>query len=248
MSHARRLLSLFPGRYEFYLLKYVPDKSPVRQKMLYASTVSTVKRVLGGGMCLLYTHFTSITISFVCGGHIRDNARRYQQPRICWLQKTPICSHPIDTSRRASKGGGSRQLHGRVGHLFQREQGVFVGGGGAGMGVHGVSFPVDPDVNECLADLKAGNLNYVQLVRVRKFFKISPFLSLSSQLIGCWYWGRKDCALRCPDDRYWRCLRAHPYFPAMLSLLCLETPARSSFSLLSALRLTILSIKDTHPH
>ena len=42
---------------------------------------------------------------------------------------------------------------------------VTSGVGTGGAYVHGVTFPVDQDVIECLQDYKAGNVNYVQLVR-----------------------------------------------------------------------------------
>jgi len=45
-----------------------------------------------------------------------------------------------------------------------REQGVFVGGGGTGGAYqHGIAFPVDDDVHRAIDDLKNGSLNYVQI-------------------------------------------------------------------------------------
>eukprot|EP01128_Nolandella_sp_AFSM9_P008560 TRINITY_DN5259_c0_g1_i1.p1 TRINITY_DN5259_c0_g1~~TRINITY_DN5259_c0_g1_i1.p1 ORF type:complete len:362 (-),score=84.47 TRINITY_DN5259_c0_g1_i1:106-1131(-) len=123
------------GRFEFYLLRYVPDKAPVRHKMMYASTVSTLKRALGG----------SVIVEDIFGTTPGDiNTAGYKD-----FVKHKSAAIPLTDSEIQAKE--------------EREEGVFVGGGGAGMGVHGVNFPVDPDVNECLADLKAGNLNYVQL-------------------------------------------------------------------------------------
>jgi len=124
------------GDYVWYLLRYVPDKAKVRDKMIYASTVATLKQQLGSGL-FAEDIFGTIPGDLNAAGYRAFSAHKDSD--------VPL------TDEEKQK---------------QEERLDGVAGGGVGTGgayVHGVSFPVDQDVFECLQDYKAGNINYVQL-------------------------------------------------------------------------------------
>jgi len=117
-------------------LRYVPDKAKVRDKMLYASSVATLKQQLG----------SSLFTEDIFGTVPNDiNSKGYQ----AHVQHKDAAV-PLTEEEKQKKE--------------ERLEGVFTGGAGtASAYVHGVAFPVDQDVRDCLVDFKAGNLNYVQL-------------------------------------------------------------------------------------
>jgi len=124
------------GDYLWYLLRYVPDKAKVRDKMLYASTVATLKQELGSGLFA----------EDIFGTVVNDiNAAGYRA-----FSSHKDADVPLTEEEKQKKE--------------ERLDGVFTGGTGtSGAYVHGVTFPVDDDVIECLQDFKAGNINYIQL-------------------------------------------------------------------------------------
>jgi len=124
------------GDYLWYLLRYVPDKAKVRDKMLYASTVGTLKQELGTGL------FAEDIFGTVPNDINAKGYRAHTQHKDAAVPLT-------DEEKQKQE---------------ERLEGVFSGGSGTGTAyVHGVTFPVDQDVKDCLQDFKAGNINYVQL-------------------------------------------------------------------------------------
>jgi len=124
------------GDYLWYLLRYVPDKAKVRDKMLYASTVATLKQELGSSL------FAEDIFGTVPNDINTKGYRAHNQHKDAAVPLT-------DEEKQKQE---------------ERMEGVFSGGTGTGAAyVHGVAFPVDQDVRDCLEDFKAGNINYVQL-------------------------------------------------------------------------------------
>lgn len=124
------------GAFLFWLIRYVPDRSRVRDKMLYASTVSQLKSALGDRLFVTDLQGT-IPSDINCAGY-----RSFLE-----VQSAAVPLTDAEQQRQEELEGGE----------------VFVGGGGASMSSHGVDFPVDADVMECLGDFVSGNINYVQL-------------------------------------------------------------------------------------
>jgi len=123
-------------QYRWNLFCYVPDRAPVRQKMLYASTRSNLRQQLGDD------YFTDEIFGTIPGDFSVQGYKSYI--------KHKESDAPLTREEEKIQE--------------DREQGVFVGGGGTGGAYsHGVKFPVDDDVNEAMDNLKAGSINYVQL-------------------------------------------------------------------------------------
>jgi len=122
-------------QYRWNLFCFVPDKAPVRQKMLYASSRSGLKQQLGDDF------FTDEIHGTVPGDFTMEGYKSYI--------KHKESEDPLTREEERIKE--------------DREQGVFVGGGGTGGAYsHGVKFPIDDDVNDAMDKIKNGKVNYVQ--------------------------------------------------------------------------------------
>jgi len=114
---------------------YVPDNAKVRDKMTYAATRSTLKRELGAA------HF----VDEIYSSNKNDFSKKgYKQHLVHQESAAPL------TNEEQQK-------------IDEREQGVFVGGGGASMHAHGVAFPVDSKAQSAVNEFLAGKYNYISL-------------------------------------------------------------------------------------
>lgn len=121
--------------YNWLFLFYVPDIAKVREKMTYASTRATLKRELGNA------HFVDEIYSSAVGDFSKKG---YKQHLVHQKSEAPLT---MEEQQRNE----------------EREQGVFVGGGGQGMHVHGVSFPVEERASKAINDFCQKKVNYLQL-------------------------------------------------------------------------------------
>jgi len=123
-------------QYRWNIFLYVPDRSPTRSKMLYSSSKSNLKQQLGDDF-FVDELFGSVPADFSIQGY-----KMYI--------KHKEADAPLTREEEKIKE--------------DREQGVFVGGGGAGGAyAHGVAFPVDDEVIEAMNNIKDGSINYAQL-------------------------------------------------------------------------------------
>jgi len=123
-------------QFRWNLFSYVPDRSIVKKKMVYASTRASLKQQLGDDF------FTDEIFGTVPGDF---SARGYQS-----FIKHKEADDPLTREEEKIKE--------------EREQGIFVGGGGTGGAyAHGIAFPVDDDVNQAMDNLYGGSVNYVQV-------------------------------------------------------------------------------------
>ncbi|KAF2074565.1 hypothetical protein CYY_004147 [Polysphondylium violaceum] len=114
---------------------FVPDNAKVREKMTYAATRSTLKRELG------IAHF----VDEIYSSNKKDFSKKgYKQHLIHQESEAPL------TMEEQQKND-------------EREQGVFVGGGGASMHAHGVAFPVEPKAQSAVQDFINDKCNYISL-------------------------------------------------------------------------------------
>jgi len=123
-------------QYRWNLFCYVPDRAPVRQKMLYASTRSNLRQQLGDD------YFTDELFGTIPGDFTLQGYKSYIKHK----------ESDVPLTREEER------------IQEDREQGVFVGGGGTGGAYsHGIKFPIDDDVNEAMDKIKDGSINYVQI-------------------------------------------------------------------------------------
>jgi len=125
---------LSDGRHLWYMLCYVPDNAPVRQKMLYASTRHPLKSELGAKNFVDEIHGTERK-DFTTEGfaeykrHVTSEAPMTQE----------------EVLKKEERQQGASEAVGSISYA------------------HGVSFPLDAGVNSAFDDMKTGSLNYVQL-------------------------------------------------------------------------------------
>ncbi|KAK5577048.1 hypothetical protein RB653_001985 [Dictyostelium firmibasis] len=114
---------------------FVPDNAKVREKMTYAATRSNLKRELGA------SHF----VDEIYSSNINDFSRKgYKQHKLHQESDAPLT---IEEQQR----------------IDEKEQGLFVGGGGSGMHVHGISFPVDSEATTAVSNFINKKFNYIEL-------------------------------------------------------------------------------------
>ncbi|EGC40074.1 hypothetical protein DICPUDRAFT_44803 [Dictyostelium purpureum] len=121
--------------YNWIFMFYVPDIAKVREKMTYASTRANLKRELGA------SHFVDEIYSSKTDDF---NKKGYQQHKRHQESEAPLT---WDEMQRND----------------EREGGLFVGGGGNGMHVHGISFPVEDKALSAINDFVGKRVNYVEL-------------------------------------------------------------------------------------
>lgn len=128
-----RLDSQNEAGYEWVLISWSPDNSPVRQKMLYASTKATLKKEFGGGQ-----------IKHELFGTLREdvNLRGYKKH-----VESELAPQPLNPSEEAML------------QLKMDEAGV----DSKHQTMQGVAFPVSDDVINALCDMKDDRISYVQM-------------------------------------------------------------------------------------
>jgi len=124
------------GNFVWHLLCYVPDKAPVRQKMVYASTRANLKIGLG-------THYF---LEDIFGTNPSDfDYKGYKA-----FEKHQSASAPLTEGEKLKEE--------------ELEGGLFTGGAGTSSAyAHGVAFPADDDVYAAFDSMKDGSINYIQL-------------------------------------------------------------------------------------
>jgi twinfilin-like protein len=122
--------------YLFYLLCYVPDKTKVRDKMVYAASRANLKSGLGANN-FIDDIFGSTKDEFNSRGFSAWKAHQEAAVPLTELEQQ---------------------------HNEDVEAGVFKGGSGTSSAyVHGVAFPVNDDVIASLKSFSSGSINYVQI-------------------------------------------------------------------------------------
>jgi len=121
------------GKVEWLLLSYVPDKSKVKDKMIYASTRSNLKLGLGNSFFVDEVHGT-IPSDFTYQGYQRHVTHKKSD--------APLTESELMKTREV-------------------EQPVYMGN--SSTYVHGVAFPVEANAIKAIQDLVSGSINYVQL-------------------------------------------------------------------------------------
>lgn len=130
---------------EWVLFSFVPDRAPVRQKMLYSSTKSTLKQKLGVGRFSIEIH-----------GTVKSDLslQSYQKYLTHKHAEAPLTQSEIDRKD-------------------EEEQGIFVGGSGTGSITNsGVAFPFEEKVVSSLKSLSSDQITYVQIIVDTKEEKI----------------------------------------------------------------------------
>jgi len=120
---------------QFALLCYVPDKSKVKDKMLYASTRANLKQQLG------MNFFADDIFGTVPGDFSKEGYKLHVE---CKKMDAPLTA--------------SEQIK-----QLELESGGDIYRGGASSYVHGVAFPVESSAIDALKKLISGSLNYVQI-------------------------------------------------------------------------------------
>jgi len=120
---------------QFVLFCYVPDKSKVKEKMLYASTRANLKQQLG------MNYFSDDIFGTVPSDFTKEGYKLHLE---CKKMDAPLTEHEQ-----------IKQLQIESGEIFK---------GGASSYVHGVAFPVEANAIDALKKLVSGSLNYVQIV------------------------------------------------------------------------------------
>lgn len=121
--------------YEWLFICWSPDNSPVRQKMLYASTKATLKKEFGGGQIK----------HEIFGTQKEDvNLRGYNKH-----VESEISPQPLSSSEEILRQIKRDEAAGGIDSKHQTMQGVV--------------FPVSDDVINALCDMKDDHINYLQM-------------------------------------------------------------------------------------
>lgn len=123
--------------FEWIFICWSPDNSPVRQKMLYASTKATLKKEFGGGQIkheLFGTHVEDVTLE---GYHKHRES-----------EKSPV---PLSNAEEELQ------------NIKRIESGTDIGVDSKHQTMQGIAFPISDDAINALCDMKDGRLNYLQL-------------------------------------------------------------------------------------
>ncbi|XP_071443638.1 twinfilin [Hetaerina americana] len=127
------------GGYEWALISWSPDDSPVRQKMLYASTKATLKQEFGGGQIKEEIHAT-IKEEASLNGFKKHKANAYAP--------APLTPAEEELARMRIEGTTA---------------GVGVGVDTRQQTLSGVVFPISSEAKDSMFRLASGGCNYVQL-------------------------------------------------------------------------------------
>ncbi|XP_039295757.1 twinfilin isoform X2 [Nilaparvata lugens] len=123
--------------YDWLLISWSPDDSPVRQKMLYASTKATLKQEFGSGQISEELHAT-----------VEDDVtlRGLTKSRVCATSPAPL------SMREEEMASLSNTL---------ADVGIGIDSRTQTLG--GVAFPVEPKAVAAIQNLKMKRINYVRL-------------------------------------------------------------------------------------
>lgn len=132
-----RLDTTSQNGYNWLFISWSPDDSPVRQKMLYASTKATLKKEFGGG-----------NISHELFGTSRDEMRLQGVRRLLSAEAVPA---PLTQAEHELQGIRKSEASADVA-INSRHQTL-----------RGLHFPMSDDVVAALFDMKEGRLSYIQL-------------------------------------------------------------------------------------
>jgi len=120
----------------WYLLCYVPDKCKVRDKMVYASTRANLKSGLG----------TNNFIDDIFG----TNKAEFNSKGFASWKKHQEAEVPLTELEQQQNE--------------DLEMGLFKGGVGTSTAyVHGIAFPVEPEVISAFKSFNGGSINYIQI-------------------------------------------------------------------------------------
>jgi len=119
---------------QFVLFRYVPSKSKVKDKMLYAATSSNLKQQLGNNYFVDEVFGDSASDFSVEGYRHHVESKKVEAPL---TEQEQIKRNEIEN-----------------GEIYS---------GGASTYVHGVAFPVDPGATSAVKKLISGEFNYVQI-------------------------------------------------------------------------------------
>lgn len=135
-----RLDTTCPNGYDWVFISWSPDDSPVRQKMLYASTKATLKKEFGGG-----------NITHELFGTTRDEMRLHG------VRKVVLASGEHETSPAPLTQAEKELRHIRLGEAAATGMDV------RHQTLRGLQFPISDDAVAALFDLKSASISYVQL-------------------------------------------------------------------------------------
>jgi len=135
MSDSEACYVLFQVKQNAWILmSYVPDKAKVKDKMLYASTRATVKRLLGANSFCDELHGT-VASDVSAAGYEAHKAH-------------------VGAAQPLTNAEFARQEELELGEIYT---------GGSSTYVHGVAFPATGEVTSALKQLVSGGNNYVCL-------------------------------------------------------------------------------------
>jgi len=132
--------------YQWFLLCYVPDKSPVRSKMLYAATRANLKLQLGAGK-FVEDLFGTVPSDFSTDGYDKHVAAKNAPP-------------PLTDAEIAKE---------------EEEKDLSTGGAATTGGAysHGVKFALHQSIVDGIGQLKAGKVNFVEVLIDDKSEKVT---------------------------------------------------------------------------
>jgi len=165
--------------FQWMLCSYVPDGSPVRQRMLYGSTRELLKRHLGSNYFASDLHGSSVVRrhSLAPVHHSNSPSRplplRSAQEDFTYAAFLQLKSKTIDAPLTEAEIVHKSEASMEVDYGHTREY------------VHSVSFPISAAGVAALRALSSGSNNLVQLVRSLSLslsFSVSGSLSLSLAL------------------------------------------------------------------
>ena len=161
--------------FQWMLCSYVPDGSPVRQRMLYGSTRELLKRHLGSNYFASDLHGSSVVRrhSLAPVHHSNSPSRplplRSAQEDFTYAAFLQLKSKTIDAPLTEAEIVHKSEASMEVDYGHTREY------------VHSVSFPISAAGVTALRALSSGSNNLVQLVRSRSLW-LSRALALSLSL------------------------------------------------------------------
>ncbi|XP_042209636.1 twinfilin-1-like isoform X1 [Homarus americanus] len=133
-----RLDSEAHGGYEWVLISWSPDDSPVREKMLYASTKATLRKEFGA------TQIRDEIFGTVHEDVSLDGLHRHRKS----------ASAPVPLTLREEE----------IQEIKKQEVGVDIGVDSKHQTMAGISFPLVTEALDAVQEFTKGNLQYVQLM------------------------------------------------------------------------------------
>ncbi|XP_076344198.1 twinfilin-1-like isoform X1 [Tachypleus tridentatus] len=122
---------------DWVLISWSPDNSPVREKMLYASTKASLKKEFGGSY-IKYELFATT----------KEDASLHGYHKYLRAEKGPAPLTPAEEELQSIK---------------RNESGVDIGIDTKHQTLQGVAFPISDEATSALFDMKEGLVSYVQL-------------------------------------------------------------------------------------